>query len=161
MTPRELLARCLRGPYVVDPGSNVIRQATAERGYVGETRYPEEAEMFAAARTGWEAALDAFDAVVRKLSDSCDEVTRLQSRVQELEHDRDRFRQLAEQAAERSGIDSTRRIKAEASELDQSKALAREVDARARLETMLDAWVKYRHAPTLLNAYDVYKKGVS
>lgn len=161
MTPRELLARCLRGPYAVDAGSNVIRQATAERGYVGETRYPEEAEMFAAARTGWEAALDTIDVLERRRVELSDELQRMQSRLLEVESDRDRFRQLAEIAAERSGIDATRRIKAEASELDQSKALAREVDARARLETMLDAWVKYRHAPTLLNAYDVYKKGVS
>lgn len=161
MRPRNLLAACLRGPYVVDPGSNVIRQGTPERGYVGETRYPEEAEMFAAARTGWEAALDTIDVLERQRGELHDECQRLQARILELEHDRDRFRQLAEQAAERAGIADTRRIKAEQDQRDTSAALGREVEQRARLETMLEAWVKYRHAPTLLNAYDIYKKGVS
>lgn len=158
---RSLLAAALRGPYAVDPGSNVIRQATAERGYIGETRYPEEAALFSACRTGWEAALDALDLALTSRGELHDETQRLQARILELEHDRDRFRQLAELAAERSGIDATRRVKAEAEQLDTAKALAREVDARARLETMLDQWLKYRHAPTLLTAYDIYKKGVS
>lgn len=161
MTPRELLAACLDGPYVYDERHMEVTLASDPCRGLARVTYPEEGRMFAAARTGWAAALDTVDVLERQRGELHDEVLRLKSRLLEVESDRDRFRQVAEQAAERAGIADTRRIKADSDLRDTAAALAREVNARDRLETMIEQWLKYRHAPTLFNAYDVYKKGVS